>query len=95
MLSAGFLRLSVSSVMVISTKKATYERVLRKSLVTCYTGLTCVISAAEWHLFLAALLTDLNKDDGLSGPLERPFWTMRNSPQLQLFANSCHVKSWH
>lgn len=95
MLSAGFLRLSVSSVMVISTKKAAYERVLRKSLVTCYTGLTCVISAAEGHLCLAALLTDLNKDGGLCGPLEQPFWTTGSSLQLQLFANSRHVKSWH
>lgn len=62
------------------------------------TSLTCVIAAAaaaEGHLFLAALLTDLNKDGGLCGPLEQPFWTVRNSLQLQWFANSCRVKKWY
>lgn len=48
------------------------------------TSLTGVISAAaaEGHLFLAALLTDLNKDRGLCGPFGA-FLDHENSLQLQ------------
>lgn len=88
MLPAEFLRLSFSSVMGISTKKAACERLLRKGLVTCYWFKLCNL-AAEGHLFLAALLTGLNKDCGFCRTLEQPFWTTRNSLQLQWFARSC------
>lgn len=46
-LSAEFLRLSLSSVMVISTQKAAYERVLKKSLVTCYYFNLCNLSSSS------------------------------------------------